>query len=148
MKNFKERMEGKTKTLKNGCVEWQGAKDKGGYGRFMSLNAHVAAYVIANGDIPPKGLEIDHLCRNRACVNASHLEVVTRKVNVLRGVSPSAQNRRKRSCLRGHPLSGDNLYIRKDGTGRTCKKCRADWARPYMRKKRRDNRLRNLSSLQ
>lgn len=71
-----------------------------------------------------KGLEIDHLCRNRKCVNPLHLEAVTRKTNVLRGVSPSAKNAVKTTCAKGHMFDDKNTYVRiRKGGGRACREC-------------------------
>jgi len=83
--------------------------------------AHRLAYEWLVGPIP-EGLEIDHLCRVRHCVNPAHLEPVTHRENDLRGVGIAAQNARKTHCERGHPLSGDNIRIRKEGW-RTCLFC-------------------------
>jgi hypothetical protein len=73
----------------------------------------------------PKKLTLDHLCRVRHCVNPSHLEIITRGENVLRGISIPAKNAVKTHCLNGHPLFGPNLYERRDGY-RNCKKCQYD----------------------
>jgi hypothetical protein len=70
----------------------------------------------------PEGKQLDHLCRNRACINPEHLEPVTAKENILRGESFSAKNARKTHCIHGHELSGDNLRILKHG--RVCLECR------------------------
>jgi hypothetical protein len=74
------------------CWQWQGALDTGGYGniRYRSklFLTHRIAYIHFNGPIPP-GLEIDHLCRNRACCQPKHLEAVTRSENILRGIGPA-----------------------------------------------------------
>ena len=71
-----------------GCWEWQGATKRGGYGH-MSVQGkmqlvHRLAWKVVMGDIEP-GMEIDHLCRNRACLNPAHLEPVTKEENVRRG---------------------------------------------------------------
>lgn len=109
------------------CWEWTGAKSSTGYGLFSlngdSIYAHRWSYETQSGPIA-KGMQIDHLCRNRACVRPEHLEVVTQKENILRGESLPAKNARKTHCDRGHPLSGANLYLRKDRHGRMCKACR------------------------
>jgi hypothetical protein len=110
------------------CWLWQGAQ-KDGYGLIRVAgrmrSAHRASYETFVGPIPP-GLEIDHLCRNHACIYPAHLEPVTHGENVRRGSAPTADNARKTHCLRGHPLSGDNLYIffQNGKKSRACKACR------------------------
>lgn len=116
-----------------GCWEWRGKIDKStGYGRFKmggkSPTAHRLSYEWSVGPIPD-GLVIDHLCRNRRCVNPAHLEPVTQQVNVLRGETIVAANAAKTECQNGHPLSGDNLAINVRGA-RVCRTCaRASAAR-------------------
>lgn len=109
----------------NGCWLWTASKDRGGYGRVRIagrlLKAHRAAYEQLIGPIP-EGMTIDHLCRVRACVNPHHVEVVTRGENVLRGNGFSGTHARMTHCVRGHPLSGDNLYVTKQGQ-RHCRTC-------------------------
>lgn len=108
------------------CWEWLSGKHSDGYGKFWldgrTELAHRFAYELMRGPIPD-GLQIDHLCRNRACVNPSHMEIVTGEVNTLRGLSFAAQNARKTHCAHGHPLSGDNVYITSDGE-RVCRTCK------------------------
>lgn len=75
--------------LDSDCVLWKGCISTNGYGvvsrkMFGTLQAHRISYILAFGSVP-KGKELDHLCRNRACVNPFHLEPVTRTVNVRRG---------------------------------------------------------------
>ena len=108
------------------CWEWVGGLSGSGYGRFSDgvrqIQAHRLMYELRKGPIPA-GLTIDHLCRNRRCVNPDHLEPVTNKTNLLRGMSPIARAARSPDCLNGHPLSGDNLLIDADGC-RRCRQCR------------------------
>lgn len=107
----------------NGCWVWT-AGTLLGYGQFRGsaeTYAHRWAYVALVGPIP-EGLQLDHLCRNRACCNPAHLEPVTRKENILRGESPIAQNKRKMVCKNGHPLVPGNLTNRSNGV-RQCATC-------------------------
>jgi len=91
----------------DGCWEWLAYKNSDGYGTFRvdgrMVLAHRWAYEHLVGPIPPE-LECDHRCRNRACVNPAHLQLVSHKENVLRGVGPAAQHARKTVCKNGHPL--------------------------------------------
>ena len=115
----------KVRVLDNGCWEWTGARrQKAGYGLFhwqgLLRIAHRVSYEALIGLIP-KGLESDHLCRNRACVRPEHIEPVSHRENVRRGVRPS-QMRAKRHCPHGHPYEGENLYVRPNGD-RECRTC-------------------------
>lgn len=122
------------------CWEWLGWKDNEGYGRFSlhsrSRRAHRISWELLRGPIPEK-LTLDHVCRNRACVNPDHLEPVTNAVNILRGVSPSAIQARKTHCVHGHPFSGDNVWLGRKGR-RFCRTC---WA---IRDARRSPRRREV----
>ena len=122
-----ERFWEKVKVRDSTCWEWTAAKYIG-YGRFWNQGrmvlAHRFSYQLFGGVIP-EWLEIDHLCRNRKCVNPSHLEVVTRRENVKRGLSPEVQRQRQLSkthCPQGHPYDEVNTYIRPDN-GRDCRTC-------------------------
>jgi len=118
------------------CWEWVAGIQSGGYGIFWhngeTVVAHRFAYEITVGKIP-EGLTLDHLCRVRHCVNPKHLEPVTSKENVLRGIGVSAQNARKTHCKRGHPLSGKNLLVEQGG-GRQCRECKRERSREWKKK--------------
>jgi hypothetical protein len=111
-----------------GCWNWTGFKTTLGYGRIhLYVNgksrktlAHRFAYETYIGPIPDS-LPLDHLCRNPSCVNPDHLEPVTHKENILRGIGWGATNARKTLCSRGHSLSGPNLKL--IGNRRDCRKC-------------------------
>lgn len=108
---------------KTDCVEWTGGRRADGYGFVGGELAHRVAWREAGRPLPVVGYTIDHLCRNRGCVNVDHMEVVTRGENVLRGESPPAQNARKTHCVQGHPYEGDNLYINPRTGWRQCREC-------------------------
>jgi hypothetical protein len=126
----------------NGCWEWLGQIDKRhGYGFYrangVNLRAHRVSYTLLLGAIP-NALTIDHVCRNRRCVNPDHLEAVQNKENILRGESPTAENARKTHCKRGHEFTPENtVHYSKNGgkyVSRECRECRRlkgreGWAR-------------------
>lgn len=104
------------------CWNWQGTVHSSGYGNIQhrgeKWRAHRLIYTLLHGPIP-EGLDLDHLCRNRRCVNPNHLEPVTRGENVRRGKALITH------CPYGHPYSGDNLAVwrGRDGTHRRCRAC-------------------------
>lgn len=127
---FRKRIEQSTKMTDDGCIVWVYGEDVAGYKRIgvsgRRYMAHRAVYRFLIGEIP-EGMVIDHLCRNRACVNPEHLQPVTNRVNVLRGDGPTAVNYRKTHCKRGHALVGSNLRSRTT-RGRECRECHRRWA--------------------
>ena len=109
-----------------GCWLWQERLTAKGYGSFWlngkSRRAHRWSYEHFV-ECQPDSLVIDHLCRNRHCVNPEHLEPVTQQINVLRGEARAAKQARQTHCIHGHPLAGNNLY-RKPNGARQCIACR------------------------
>lgn len=112
----------------DGCWDWSNA-NAGGYGMWtqhgVTIPAHRLMYRLLVGPIPV-GRDLDHLCRNRRCVNPEHLEPVTRRENLLRGETIPASRAAQTHCHQGHPLTGPNLYRRPDGKGRDCRLCRSE----------------------
>lgn len=113
------------------CWIWSGRPSSVGYGVLtrrsadgsrLRIYAHRYSYELHKGPIPA-GLVIDHLCRNRCCVNPDHLEAVTMGTNVARGEAPAAVVVRNGFCIRGHPRTPENLYRRPDGHGMVCRLC-------------------------
>lgn len=126
-----ERLLSRVKETASGCWEWQGYTRQDGYARVTirptpttqeTHLAHRLAYETWVGPIP-EGLVIDHVCRNRACINPSHLEVVTQATNNQRGMAPSFQAQREQRCKRGHPYTPEHSYFGSDGRRRSCRTC-------------------------
>ena len=140
-----ERFLPKLRVVESGCWDWQAGRDRHGYGTFYVagarsiIRAHRFAYEYWIGQIP-QHLELDHLCRNRICVNPDHLEPVTQRENALRGVGWAGQNARKTHCPQGHPYDEENTRHYQYGLGRwgrRCKACEKRWsANNYYEKKR------------
>lgn len=135
-----ERLSKESKVLPNGCIVWTGSvKDKnpfhyGNYGRFgvtidkytvKQYHVHrVSMWVYnENFDLEAKELVL-HKCGNPLCINPLHLYIGDHSDNTLDQVKDKTHNNsRKDTCIRGHKLSGSNLYITRDGR-RNCKKCK------------------------
>lgn len=107
------------------CWNWTGARQAGGYGRFAAspgdaVLAHRWSYEALVGPIPD-GMTLDHLCKNTACVNPAHLEIVTRETNALRG----SRNAAKTHCDSGHEFTAENTYVPPSRPNvRDCRACR------------------------
>ena len=109
------------------CWLWLGSKSTDGYGQLRidgaSRNAHCVAYELEVGAIP-EGMELDHTCRARACINPRHLEPVTHQVNMERSPFGAAKTR----CKNGHPLTGPEASVRTDSKGhRFCRACKREY---------------------
>lgn len=120
------------------CWLWTAHTNHLGYGRFRvgatMVQAHRFAYEELVGPIP-EGLELDHLCRNRTCVNPFHCEPVTERVNVLRGDTLPAANVLKTHCPQGHEYTPENTRLGPTGK-RYCRACTREWVRQYYRRQR------------
>ena len=119
------------------CWQWTASLNSYGYGQFherrrVNTPAHIFARRLLVGPTPP-GLVLDHLCGNRACCNPDHLEPVTQRENVLRGVGPTALNAQRTHCVNGHLFDEENTYVR--GHNRECRTCRREAARRYEARK-------------
>ena len=113
------------------CWIWIGAITHNGYPKatfnYETCLVHQVIYKHFKGPIP-EGLEIDHVCRNKLCVNPEHLEAITHKENVARYAATITH------CKKGHPLSGDNLYLTPDER-RNCKTCRREAVKRCLERK-------------
>ncbi len=119
------------------CWAWTAASAGKGYGKYTipyrdgtgrskHVYAHRHAWAVLVGEIP-EGMVIDHLCKNRKCVNPDHLEVVTTRINNLRGAGFAHTNARKTHCKSGHEFTEENT--RHSSNGRACLTCHRAWDR-------------------
>ena len=111
----------------NGCWQWSGRRSTTEYGVFVldgrNFRAHRVAYELRVGPIP-EGLQLDHLCRNRSCVNPAHLEPVTNRENTLRGVNHVAALARVTHCPAGHEYTPESTRLRRSRYGTVNRSCR------------------------
>lgn len=127
-RSVEERFRSHVHVADDGCWLWRGDTNDKGYGRFYVVGrhrpAHTWSYEHFVGPIPD-GLEPDHLCRVRNCVNPEHLEPVTHRENSQRAAYSRTH------CVKGHPLPGPNAHGR-----RVCRPCANERSRAYKKRKR------------
>lgn len=120
----------------NGCRVWLGHKSRVGYGQFWvnnrNVSAHRFAWVVVHGE-QPRGLQIDHLCRNKLCVEIKHMELTEPRVNTLRAVAVNYWTRT--ACKNGHDYETAGYYFSGKGT-KTCRECKRIVARKCWAKAR------------
>lgn len=129
--------------MRSDCIEWPGFVDNHGYGRktfgkhgkptFRRVLAHRLVWEECFGPVPD-GLVLDHLCRNKICVNPEHLEPVSQRRNVLRGIGPTAENARKTHCIHGHEFTDENTLAQP--SGRLCRECKRVASIEYRQRKK------------
>jgi len=108
------------------CWNWRGNLSQDGYGQFhyngATTVAHRFIYECTHGAIPGN-MTVHHQCNNRACVNLNHLELLSKRDNVLLNGGLTAINAAKTHCIRGHAFDDKNTYVNPTGA-RECKACR------------------------
>lgn len=130
---YVDRFMSRIEVAPDGCWIWQSTINNQGYGVIAfegkARKAHRFAHEVFIGPIP-EGFDVDHLCRVRSCANPEHLEAVTHRENVLRGVGRAAQGARQETCVKGHPF--DSTTVRPNGRGqRVCRTCNNERNRAY-----------------
>jgi hypothetical protein len=120
------------------CWLWTATTSADGYGRInisgKMVYVHRIAYEEFVGPIPD-GLCLDHLCRQRNCLNPEHLEAVPMRVNLMRGDGHTARNAAKEVCDNGHPYTPENTYIHPASGWRQCRECRKAYDRKRSRQR-------------
>ena len=115
-----ERFSRKYVVADDGCWQWTASKNEHGYGHFWNGSrvapAHRWSLEFHVGPVP-EGLELDHFCRNRSCVNPEHLEPVTRAENNRRAAAAQTH------CINGHEFTEENTVVRRHGY-RKCRTCK------------------------
>lgn len=122
------------------CWPWTAYRTRSGYGRFnlggkRIDTAHRVAYVLLRGPVP-EGLQLDHLCRVRHCVNPAHLEPVTQRENLLRGATVPARYATRTRCVNGHEFTPENTAPGRTPGQRRCRACDRERMRRYRSRQR------------
>ena len=137
IERYRDYLVRRSEEVVGGCRVYTGHILPNGYGRVKvwdqkrerSVYAHRLAWEVGRGPITA-GHELDHLCRTRACINVAHLEMVTHRENVLRGVGPTARHAHKTHCIRGHPFTPENTGPNGNKPYyRSCRTCKREVAR-------------------
>lgn len=127
LSQWNDRIEPLIERTDAGCWEWLGTRLPHGYGTISIAGAkwylHRLSHEMWVGPIG-EGLHIDHLCRNRPCLNPEHIEAVTQRVNNLRSESFAGERHRQTHCINGHAFDEINTYVAPNGT-RKCRTCRS-----------------------
>jgi len=138
------RLADKIEAVSGNCWWWLASDDGSGYGAFWwdghMSKAHRVVYELLVGPVS-SDLELDHLCRNRRCVNPDHLEPVTHRTNSMRGLT-GAHNKHKTHCPQGHAYTAENTYYVPSNPGsRYCQACNVERSRLRRARDRKMTRI-------
>jgi hypothetical protein len=124
------------------CWLWDRVIGTGGYGyhnwRGRTVRAHRVS-VLIDGRTIPDGMQVDHTCRTRSCINPRHLEVVTPRENKRRGNEHSGIGQYKTHCPSGHPYDETNTYTSRNGA-RHCRACKVARTKEWRNDRRKSSR--------
>ena len=136
------------------CMIWGMSLYTGGYGQITvegrKTSAHIVAFKMVRGPVSD-GLQLDHLCRVRACFCPAHLESVTQRENIIRGVGIENAAIKRRSithCPQGHPYSPENIQMKNRSRSRGCRECNRIDARVHSAASRAYYKLKSLLTFQ